>query len=152
MACVDVPCQRAKSPKAEPLLQYLLKRENGIKQQDSKSRLAYTTAAGPGLPQSHPQDSAGRVGGSASGKGHARKEPAGQALRSRGRARRASPTAPRCVRNIDHFRERRKGRLNRVAPALVHSTGGAAFTLLGNRVTRVSNKAKPIPTPVASWS
>ncbi|OWK05373.1 hypothetical protein Celaphus_00002078, partial [Cervus elaphus hippelaphus] len=43
--------------------------------------------------------------------------------------------------------------VNTVAPALVHSTGGAAFTLLGNRVTRVSNKAKPpMPTPVASGS
>lgn len=38
--------------------------------------------------------------GSPTGKGLASKEPAGQALRSRGRARTAGPTAPGWIRNI----------------------------------------------------
>lgn len=61
-----------------------------------------------------PRTLRGEYGGSAAGKGLARKEPAGQALRSRGRARRAGPTTPGWIRNIDHFRERPTGRLNTV--------------------------------------
>lgn len=67
------------------------------------SRLAYTTAAGSGAPTAPPPG----LGREDFGEAQRGRSPRGQALWSRGRARRIGPAAPGWIRNTDHFRELR---------------------------------------------
>ena len=109
--------------------------------------MTHTTAAGPGRPQSHSQDSAGRIWRKRSGERACEEGARGSGASKQREGEKSRSYDSRVDSKHRSFPRAPNRPTEHGAPALVHSPGGAAFTLLGNRVARVSNKANPTPHP-----